>query len=349
MTRPRVLVTLWGLERLGRYRPQLEALQKHVDLHVLYYHPALEIDVDGVTWTKIGPPNGDIVSFRDVYEPVREAAMELPDVDVILAFSRPSSVQLLDVVLKTLLRKPIVLRAIGKGSEVRSHWMGASLVKAFSDAMDVVTLNNYDLIVPISSSVKAYIEELVLDEGRVTDPVPIGVETELYVPTPLPDELVVGYAGRISPEKGAIFMKEVMDLTPETRYEAAGRLQIGDYRFSDNCHYLGELRQADMPWFIDRCNVLILPSHSEAMSNVRLQAYSCGRPVIVSTDARVPEIPVFGWALPHEPDKWAKLIEGLDSREIEEEGRRAREWVCTQWPSWDDFGRVMCEKIMEVV
>ena len=348
MTRPRVLVTLWGLEAIGRLKPQFEALSRHIKLQFLYYHPALTPDPSLGSFKRMRPPPMSRIDFRAVLNYGVEMLTEADDFDVVYTWNRGPIKEWVDALLRNISGKPLVMKAGGVGGDVRSLLMTPG-DKIIQDALDEVALNNCDLIVPISSTVEDKLKKLVLDPSRVSTPVPLGVDTEAFRSASFPREKVVGYAGRISPEKGVKFLRRVMEATPKVRYEVAGRLEMSGFRFPGNSHYQGELDYGEMPGFYSAVSAVLVPSLFEGLGNVTLEAYASGRPVIATPAAHPPELPVFGWELPRDLDQWANLIESLDPREVEEEGRRAREWVCTQWPSWDEFGRVMCEKIMEVV
>ena len=67
-------------------------------------------------------------------------------------------------------------------------------------------LGNVDAIVPISSHLRDVIRARVINPDLVTDPIPFSVDLKAFQPAPMPTKLCVGYAGRISPEKGTEFM-----------------------------------------------------------------------------------------------------------------------------------------------
>jgi glycosyltransferase involved in cell wall biosynthesis len=53
---------------------------------------------------------------------------------------------------------------------------------------------------------------------------------------------------------------------------------------------LGPLSHGDVAFEVRRCNVLVLPSFTEMCPVVVLEAMSCGRPVVASNRAGIPEI-----------------------------------------------------------
>jgi len=85
------------------------------------------------------------------------------------------------------------------------------------------------------------------------------------------------------------------------------------YKFPKNCHYGGVVPYAEIPDFLEDISILALPSHSEGLPNSVLEAYSAGRPVIVTPQSVPPELPVFGWTLGHNVQNWADTLRKVAS------------------------------------
>ncbi|MEV4630451.1 glycosyltransferase family 4 protein [Micromonospora sp. NPDC049523] len=112
------------------------------------------------------------------------------------------------------------------------------------------------------------------------------------IPNPLPDSwpspqprdstpsrrLVVGYLGRVEPEKGADLMPEVAALMPEFDFKIAGNgaLPIAD---QPNLELVGRVNAAE---FLRQVDCLVVPSRVEAFGLSALEAMSLGVPVVHS-------------------------------------------------------------------
>jgi glycosyltransferase involved in cell wall biosynthesis len=220
--------------------------------------------------------------------------------------------------------------------------------KLLQDTVDRFTLNNVDLVVPISSVLRDAMLQRVKSAAAVSEPVPFTVDTKHFSPYPsLPEKVVVGYGGRVSPEKGFPFFAHVMEATPQLSYRLAGPFQM-NLGLPDNCHYDGIMSLLDMPGFYAKCSVLALPSFGEGIPGMILEAYACGRPVVVTPESLPPCLPCFGWTVGRDVAEWKRALEGITQGEVQRYGEEARRWVTSQWPSWSDFAVTMREKFEQV-
>ena len=345
--RLRLLFPAWVLNdrKLGRLRAELKPLADFHDLEVTYFRGE-EPEDTWATFTKI-PEIGNLNSIANILKDATKTLIEIGDFDVLYTFSGGPHFQLLDIIIASLAKKPVVMRLNGDGAFVRKR-LFTPQEKMYQDAIDDLTLNNFDLIIPVSSVLREMVLGRVKDKSRITEEIPLSVDLENFTVAPQPDELTLGYGGRISPEKGMDFLQKLINYTPGTKYRVAGHLQMEDFRFPDNCHYIGELLQEEMPTFYTRISVVVLPSYTEGCPNMLLEAYASGRPVMVTPQAHPPELPVFGWEIPHDVEQWHKVIETIDVDECHKLGLKAREWLCNEWPSPEEVGEAISEKLIEV-
>lgn len=96
----------------------------------------------------------------------------------------------------------------------------------------------------------------------------------------------VGYAGRISPEKGIQLILDSAKLLPHIPFKLAGH-GLGSYvntlDFPDNVEYLGMLNGNDFTNFYQNCRFLVIPSQwYETFGLVALEALQHNKPVIAS-------------------------------------------------------------------
>jgi len=267
------------------------------------------------------------------------------NVDLIYGLSASGFMQFGHIEMKKIKKIPAVYRMRGYGINERKFLQNFPL-KEVNDMLDLYTSSKYDYYIPIK---KEYINILMkrgINRNRICEPIINGVNVNLFKPTKMPKKLTIGYAGRISKEKGIDFLSSLMNSTKNINYVVAGRQKM-NWEIPKNCKYLGFMPHKEMVKFYNSSNLIVLPSYSEGVSNVILEAYACGRVLIMSNNAYPPEIPNFGWELPHDLYKWKELIESLDVYDLSERGLKAREWVKNF--SWDEYGKKMVDQFKRVV
>jgi glycosyltransferase involved in cell wall biosynthesis/SAM-dependent methyltransferase len=168
----------------------------------------------------------------------------------------------------------------------------------------------------------------------------------------LQDKLLIGFAGRWVEEKGFDYLLQALPLIrqvyPEAHLIYAGERQVVYENFYARClpliekerehlTFLGLLRDPQqMANFYGMCDLFALPSRSDMMALVQVEAMLCGTPV-VATDIPGARVVVretgFGrLARPHDPQSLAEaVIETLRHREWYRPTRQAvRRIFCTE-------------------
>ncbi len=135
----------------------------------------------------------------------------------------------------------------------------------------------------------------------------MGVDTTRFTPEPslpLRARLVVGYAGRLVPEKDiATLLRAVADMQSEVALALAGggpeqaalaalseALGLGE-----RCRFAGPVDYEAMPAFLRGLDVLVLPSRTtpnwkEQFGRVLVEAMACGVVVVGSNSGAIPEV-----------------------------------------------------------
>lgn len=343
--KPKVLVLEWNLNDFywWRQRIQLMSMAPYCDIQVVKFG-AYQIEEE--PWFKLTEIEAPLnwLTYKDQLTYAQRVMMEVDDFDVIYVRNGGPRRQMLDVMISNMSGMPLVMKLGGNGFQVRRNvnLAGSYLPLLFQDTLDKLALKAVDYLVPVSSNL---VEPYKWLGDKVLPPINLAIDTAHFHPmraTPIVwADQVYGFAGRWAPEKGIRFMEKLMELLPEESFNVAGRIDVETYSFPNNCHYSGQLTYEQMPEWYMRTTVGILPSFSEGCANNILENYAMGRPVIVTPQARTPEIPLFGWELPHDLGEWINLIKNMDPVEVQEKGRQAREYMCSSWMTWEDFGRKM--------
>lgn len=345
-------------ERWDRYKPQLMAIAENLDEMHIAYHKGHDPDEN--------PNNVYFHGFlKDISKkgkfpfsliPLRRAIgfirinrfakfVSKIDGDLIYCLSTGGYPQTGHLLLRRLIKKPTIYRMRGYGVKER-RYIYNSIDSKLINFLDVQTSRRYDYHIPICEEYRKILLNRNINSIRISKPIFNGVDTRMFKPINQPNELVIGYLGRISPEKGITFLNELMYKTRNVKYLFAGNIRVKWYK-PENCEYVGPLKHKDVPDFINRCSLLVLPSYSEGISNVILEAYSCGRVLITSKQAIKEEVKNFGWSLNHNLGEWVKLIGNLNLEDLKQRGLRARKWV--EKLSWDIYGKRMVREFMKVI
>ena len=268
-------------------------------------------------------------------------ARKFKDLNVDLIYGLSGNVwnQFLMIELKKLLGVPIVFRMRGNGMIERKSYM-KGLSKETRDIIDLYSIKQFDYYVPINYKFARLLLKRGVERRRINKPIIQGVDTELFKPIRItqPEKLTIGYAGRITQIKGIEFLTDLMNRTKDyADYLVCGSKAM-PWTPPENCNYYGKIPHASVPVFINACDLMILPSWSEGVSNTILETYACGKVLMLSEHAIPKEIPNFGYKFLLYRNMWIDKIKQLakDREELRERGAAAREWALNI--SWDSYG-----------
>lgn len=222
--------------------------------------------------------------------------------------------------------------------------------KPTRQAINRLLLPSCDRVVAVSASIRDdLIEHLRLDPDHVLL-MRNGVDTEIFSPAEFrpesragfglgPDDLVVGFVGRLAAIKGLPSLLEaIRQLAPSypakllvigdgpqrQEYEDAART-LG---ISDRVIFTGERR--DIATALSTMDVFCLPSLSEGLPNALLEAMAAAVPIVATSVGGVPDVirdEDTGLLVePHNPQALARSIERIFTGRTDAQamGRRAR-------------------------
>jgi len=242
---------------------------------------------------------------------------------------------------------PYVVRLRGNHTEVRKSMEVAWIKDKILDHLEIRSLGSADLVIPNSVTLWKKAQMWGIKKEKIAEPLWNGVDTGMFKPIHVErtNNFTVAYAGRLSPEKRVHYLLKMAEKLSGIHFLIAGRKQM-DITFPRNMEYVGELPFSEMPRFYNRADLIILPSATEGFPNVILEAYACGKPVLVTREALPEELEVFGSVANIE--EFGLEIETLRKSDLKAVGRRARSYVKKHY-SWEKFGLSIIEHIKSVV
>lgn len=335
-----------GSPTADRFINQHRALREFAEVHIVHCGPE-PLNIEGVGETIVGSPY-PAHDMNTMFKYARDLLIKLPEFDVVYTRNGGPRRQLQDIFISKLAGKPIAIKIGGDGYTCRRHIPLEPMRVLEDDVVDEITLNAFDRIIPLSETMASVASRAGVPQGRISDPVHLGVDKSVD-PGPGLDEVVIGYAGRLSEEKDIEFMFKVAETVPDVRFKTVGQIIYKDLEFPDNVHHRGSIPHSRMPEWINGISAGILTSHSEGLPNWVLECYLKARPMLLSDGFLSPDIPLFGWELPKDLKLWRELILSMSPEDLIEEGHKARNYMMRYWPTWRDYGRALSEELYRLL
>ncbi|WP_292491232.1 glycosyltransferase [Methanoculleus sp. 10] len=182
------------------------------------------------------------------------------------------------------------------------------------------------------------------------------------VTTPLPDRpLLIGYIGRLSEEKGVQHFAQALPAI--LGYRQGLRVLIGgDGQLKETiaislqeegltpCVDLpGWISHDDLPNYLNQLRLLILPSYTEGLPNIMLEAMACGTPVLATPVGAIPDVIIdgkTGFIMENNTSECIaknviRVLNSPDLEQIAEDGRRFVEEHFTFEKTAENWKRIL--------
>jgi glycosyltransferase involved in cell wall biosynthesis len=113
---------------------------------------------------------------------------------------------------------------------------------------------------------------------------------------------VIGYIGRLKHEKGIMnlvkaipeVLRQKNDATfliiGEGHLEDEIRTYVGRHGLQDKVTLVGWIPHEELPDYLTRLKLLVLPSYTEGLPNTMLEAMACGTPVLATSVGAIPDV-----------------------------------------------------------
>lgn len=112
----------------------------------------------------------------------------------------------------------------------------------------------------------------------------------------------VGYIGRFSEEKGVlnflVTISELLKTKESIRFLIGGEGHLrgkveeclNKENFSDKAKFVGWIPHDELPKYLNEVKLLTLPSYTEGLPNIMLEAMACGTPVLATPVGAIPDV-----------------------------------------------------------
>ncbi len=113
---------------------------------------------------------------------------------------------------------------------------------------------------------------------------------------------LIGYIGRLSQEKGVLnfvqAIPKVLEASENTRFVMIGqgplRSEVNkllkQHHLADKVNLSDWIPHDEIPKHINQLRLLVLPSHTEGLPNIILEAIACGTPILVTSVGSIPDL-----------------------------------------------------------
>ena len=211
----------------------------------------------------------------------------------------------LPIILAHLLKKPVLLYI--PGSAVRDANFSKDSLSKPTEILSTITQNLADCIILYSP---ALISEWSLERHRhkilIAHRHFLDFNT-FTVTTPLPDRPpLIGYIGRLSGEKGVQHFAQALPAILSDRQDlhvligGDGQLKetievsLQEQALTARVDLPGWISHDDLPRYLNQLRLLVLPSYTEGLPNIMLEAMACGTPVLATPVGAIPDVIIDG-------------------------------------------------------
>ncbi|WFN35012.1 glycosyltransferase family 4 protein [Methanogenium sp. S4BF] len=153
---------------------------------------------------------------------------------------------------------------------------------------------------------------------------------------------IIGYIGRFSPEKGIQHFTQALPailsnnqdirvfICGDGQLEKTIETYLQEEDLTDRVELLAWIPHDELPQYLNQLRLLVLPSHTEGLPNIMLEAMACGTPVLATPVGAIPDVIIDGKTgfimSNNSPECIAKnvmrVLNSLDLEQIAENGRQ---------------------------
>lgn len=205
-----------------------------------------------------------------------------------------------------------VLTARLLGKKVVLAWAGSvgESVKAQSKILYQPVQLFIKASLVLSHRIVLYSQSLIQEHGLVKHTHKISIATQHFIDfgkfkidRPLSQrDALLGYIGRLSEEKGVLNLMEtipgLLRMRPDIKLLIVGdgRLRsnveevLTHENLAGNVSLVGWVARDEVPEYLNELKLLVVPSYTEELPNIMLEAMACGTPVLATPVGAIPDV-----------------------------------------------------------
>lgn len=233
--------------------------------------------------------------------------------------------------IKIFRGKPLIVTAYGSDINVLPN---KSVIGRF---IVNLSLKKCDHIITVSNALKQkIIQNFGIKEDKITV-IPFGID-EQFKPldkNKLKEELdikkdTVLFVGNLVEVKNIDAILAAARKLPDKNFVFIGEGNLKDKILRENLknvQLLGKKQYKEMPFYMNACDLLVLPSFNEGMPNVILEAMACKLPVVASNVGGIPELlPKEFLFDPTDHNKFVELIKKGGEKIIQQNYKKSQDY-----------------------
>lgn len=353
----RILSFIKDLNLLSRYPPYLPVIAREVEeFHLCHVKGKLE--EKSITFHRLRIPRNIHFSSLLLALPTALKAFKICrkyGIDVIYVLDG-IYYELSGLLTSKLSRTPFVIRLRTNEVKLRPLLRYNVIKRILGDFLTRLAVTKAKHVICISHELQNLVLGWDVDPSKVVI-IHHGVDAKNFRPMKVekPFPKVALFIGGFGPEKGASTLLEAAEDLESIHFFIIGPQpsDLGVSRMPKNVHYVGIVKRDRMPHYYNMSDVLVLPSLTEGLPDVILEAFACGKPVIAS---RVGEIPwivpsEFGWLIgPSDAEQLKEAVVDAfsDKKRLRAMGEAAREHVIKNF-KWSLYAKQMIKTLSECV
>jgi glycosyltransferase involved in cell wall biosynthesis len=256
------------------------------------------------------------------------------------------SYYLLSTITARLLGKKVITAHYGDNVQRVELSYNNKILTAIMNFLVKTTSSLSDHIIIESECIGRNVDALIPYRSKlVNGALYIDAENNFSITTPLSErEMVVGFIGRLAPEKGiSEFLQAiplVLEKIPDLKIFIIGagsmdaQLEeaLRDSSWSGQVSWLRWVEHFQIPEYLNMMKLLVMPSHIEGLPNLLLETMKCGTPVLASKAGGIPDLVVnheTGFLLEEVSPKSISsgILTALESDRLEDIVRQAADFV----------------------
>jgi len=264
----------------------------------------------------------------------------IDDFDV--AFFAYGSRLFLPLFLTKIFRKKIVIRM--SGEKQREKKLDSGLYSKFLSTFQKLNLILADVILEKSSNNKSnYENEFIRDKVRIAEDHIIDTDQFKEKIAINDREKKVGYIGRLAKIKGVLEFANAVKIINKSENDVSFLIggdgnqrdkmtSILQGKIGNHVEYIGWIEHQDLPRYLNKLKLLVIPSYSETGPRISVEAMACGTPVLATKVGIIPDLideGKNGFILENnDPETIAKRVKEIMKRDdLEEISKNAQELV----------------------